>query len=334
LPAGGQSVPGRPALWQGGRDTGEVAGGAVPAVAVFDERVCRLGEGPYYDDRSDRAGWVDILGRTVRWRELAGNGAGELAVADHVGAAVPRRGGGLVLCLPAGPTLLDPDGSVHPLGSYAEADAEAERAAGPWVRPAAAAGQPPRRSNDAKADPAGRLWLGTMAYAETPGAAALYRLDPGAAGPTRVLGGVTISNGLGWSPDATTMYYVDTPTGRVDRFDYDLGTGLPSGRRPFATVDPADGAPDGLCVDADGGVWVALWGGSAVRRYTPAGRLDRVVALPTPQVTSCAFAGPDYRLLLITTAAAGRPAADTAAGLTYRYEPGDVAGRPVDRFAG
>jgi sugar lactone lactonase YvrE len=222
--------------------------------------------------------------------------------------------------------LLDPDGSVRPLAGYAEADT----AAG-VPRPT----DPGRmRSNDAKADPAGRLWLGTMPYDESPGAAALYRLDPGAAGPIRVLGDVTISNGLGWSLDASTMYYIDTATGRVDTFDYDIGTGAIAGRRPFVEIDPADGHPDGMCVDAEGAIWVALWQGSAVRRYTPDGRLDRVVPTPTPKTTSCAFAGDGYRLLIITTAAMGRPAADTAAGLTYAYEPGDVVGRPVDRYAG
>jgi sugar lactone lactonase YvrE len=293
------------------------------AVEVFDDRVCVLGEGPYWDEAAGRMGWVDILGQRVLWRDASGGGAGGFATGADVGAAVPRFAGGLVLCLQPGPALWDPDGSVRPLGSYAEA--------------AAAAGVPPAqahrlRSNDAKVDPAGRLWLGTMAYDQTPGAGALYRLDPGADRPKWMFGDVTISNGTAWSPDLSTMYYVDTPTRRVDVFDYDVGSGVVGNRRVFTTVD-GPGKPDGLCVDTDGGVWVALYGGGAVRRYTPDGRLDRTVELPTPQVTSCAFGGPGNRLLVITTAAQQR-ADDPAAGRTYLHEPAGVTGLPITRYAG
>jgi sugar lactone lactonase YvrE len=295
------------------------------SVDVFDDRRCILGENPHYDERTRRVVWVDILGSRVLWRSVDGNGAGESEVDGHVGAAVPAESGGLVLCLTDGPALLDPDGTTRVLQTCAAADAAA------GITPATDA--PRVRCNDAKADPAGRLWLGTMAYDEAPGAGALYRLDPAAPGLVRVLGDVTISNGLGWSPDGVTMYYIDTATGRVDAFDYDLATGTPANRRPFAVVD-GPGVPDGLCVDADGGVWVALWNGSAVHRYLPDGRLDRVVNLPAPRVTSCAFAGDDYRLLIITTSSVRHPPEDTAAGLTYVCEPGDVVGAAVHRYAG
>jgi sugar lactone lactonase YvrE len=296
----------------------------VDPVTVFDWRRCVLGEGPYFDDRSGRFGWVDILGSRVLWSGPEDGAVGELPLPGHVGAAVPRRDGGLVVCLPVGPTLLDPDGTLRALGTYRDADIAAlglVSASGPALR-----------SNDAKADRAGRLWLGTMAYDATPGAGALYRLDPGAAGPVRVLGEVTISNGLGWSLDGTVMYYVDTPTRRVDAFEYDQDTGTLGLRRMFTTIDI--GFPDGLCVDADGGVWVALWQGGAVRRYLPDGRLDRVVPVPTSQVTSCAFGGAGYRTLLVTTAAVDRPPGEHEAGLTYACTPGDVVGLPVDRYAG
>jgi sugar lactone lactonase YvrE len=293
------------------------------AVEVLDGRVCALGEGPWYDGSNGRAYWVDILGSRILWRELGTGTAGELSTPGHVGAAVPRTGGGLVLCLPDGPLLRDPDGTLHRIGGYPAADG------GSTVD-----GNAPRlRSNDAKADPAGRLWLGTMAYDNTPGAGALYLLRPGAPAPERILGDVTISNGLGWSPGGETMYYIDTPTGRVDRYEFDMATGRLGDRRRYVSIAPEHGFPDGLCVDADGCVWVALWGGGAVRRYTPDGSLDREVRVPTPQTTSCTFAGPDLDLLVITTAADGLPG-DPHAGLTYACTPGDARGRPVDRFAG
>jgi sugar lactone lactonase YvrE len=176
-----------------------------------------------------------------------------------------------------------------------------------------------------------------MAYAQTPGAGALYRLDPGAPRPVRVLDGVTISNGLGWSPEADVMYFADTATGRVFAFDYDLATGELANRRTFAEIPPGEGAPDGLCTDAEGAVWLALWGGGAVRRYLPDGTLDRVVEVGTPKVTSCAFAASDgaadlLDLLIITTAGDGKP--DSGAGRTYAHRPGDAAGVPVARYAG
>jgi len=285
-------------------------------VDVFDDRVCTLGEGPWYDELSDRAYWVDILGSRVLWRGIGTGATGEVPTPGHVGAAVPRAGGGLVLCLPDGPVLRDPDGTLHRLGGYPGEDSAVRR-----------------RSNDAKADPAGRLWLGTMAYDNTPGAGALYVLRPGAQAPERVRGDVTISNGLGWSPDGTTMYHIDTPTGRLDAYEFDMAAGRLGGLRWYATVPAQAGAPDGLCVDAEGGIWVALWGGGALRRYAPDGSLDREVRVPTPQTTSCAFAGLDLGLLVITPAADGRPE-DRCAGLTYVCTPGDVSGIPVDRFGG
>jgi sugar lactone lactonase YvrE len=308
-------------------------------VEVFDDRVCKLGEGPHYDERTGRVWWVDILSSRQLWRDVRTGEAGELPTTGHVGAAVPRTGGGFVLCLPDGPVLADPDRIITPVGGYSEADLEAEIPHRETAPMGGVAGSgTARRSNDAKADPAGRLWLGTMAYDETPGAGALYRLDPGAPRPVLVLDGVTISNGLGWSPGGERMYYVDTPTGRVDVFDYDIATGELANRRTFAEIEQGDGSPDGLCTDAEGGVWVALWGGGAVRRYLPDGRLDRVVQVGTPNVTSCAFAasdgGADRLDLLVVTTAAGMEAGEPGAGKTYLHRPGDVAGRPVDRFGG
>jgi sugar lactone lactonase YvrE len=281
-------------------------------VEIFDERASGLAEAPWYDERTGRVGWVDIVGQRVLWRDLASGETGEMSTSEEVSAAVPRVGGGLVLVLASsGPVLADPDGTLTPLDPYDDP------APGVTVR-----------TNDAKADPAGRLWFGTMARDHTTPCGALYRLDPGRRTPVRVLSGISISNGLGWWGDR--MYYVDSPTNRIDMFTYDEATGEIGDRRTFVEVPK----PDGLCVDAEGYVWVAVWGSGTLRRYTPDGRVDRELTVPTPQVTSCAFAGPDYRTLIITTGAEFGLLGTPGAGQVYVEHLSDVAGRPVDRFAG
>ncbi|MBB5868659.1 sugar lactone lactonase YvrE [Allocatelliglobosispora scoriae] len=283
---------------------------------IFDDRPCVLGEGPSFDDRTGRVSWVDVGAERLLWRDLATGEAGETPFDELVSAAVPRAGGGVVLCMSAGVVLADADGTLHPLIPFHDTV------------------QIDLRANDAKADPAGRLWVGTMNKKERSATGALYRLDPADGRLVRILDGVTVSNGLGWSVDAATMYYIDTPTRRIDAFDYDLATGEISGRRPFAEFPEDAGMPDGMCIDGGGFVWVAAWGGGMVRRYAPDGTLERTVTLPTSRVTSCTFAGPDLDLLVITTASVGDSAGQPGAGLTYSYRPGDAVGRAVDRFAG
>lgn len=192
------------------------------------------------------------------------------------------------------------------------------------------------RFNDGGCDPDGRFWCGTMAYDETPGAGTMYRLD--SADPyavQRVWGDVTISNGLGFSPDGRLAYYNDTPTQTVSVLDYEEGE--LRHRRAFVSLrDEPDSAghPDGLCVDAAGGVWVALFGGSAVRHYTADGRLAEVVELPVSQVTACTFGGEGLRELFITTSAEGIDHADEPlAGALFSFTPG-VAGLPTVPFEG
>jgi sugar lactone lactonase YvrE len=179
------------------------------------------------------------------------------------------------------------------------------------------------RLNDGAVDPSGRLLIGTLAYDNVTPAGALYSLGGGAAAsgsasrPRRLLSGLTISNGLGWSPDGSIFYHVDSPTRVVKAYDYDTDSGCIRPRGVLATIDLGDAMPDGLTVDGDGCVWVALWGGSAVHRYTPAGKLDAVVEVPAARVTSCIFGGPDRSTLLITTA-----------------RDGGGVGAPVDRYGG
>jgi len=193
---------------------------------------------------------------------------------------------------------------------------------------------PAVRFNDGGCDPDGRFYCGSMAYDATPGAATLYRVTPGAEhAPEAVFDRVTVSNGLGFSPDGGRAYYNDTATGRTDVFDYDSVRGLHT-RRPFVTYDDGAGLPDGLCVDSEGGVWVALWGGSAVRRYAPDGALDLIVEVGASQVSACTFGGPDLDTLYITTSRTGLDeGAEPAAGAVFAVRPG-VTGLPTLPYAG
>ncbi|MGH9272732.1 MAG: SMP-30/gluconolactonase/LRE family protein, partial [Ilumatobacteraceae bacterium] len=159
--------------------------------------------------------------------------------------------------------------------------------------------RPANRFNDGKADPAGRLWFGSMSLSHTHGGAGFYRLDP--AGLTTIDGAVTISNGLDWDVDRQRMYYVDSTEQRIDVFSFDASSGEAEDRRPFATIDPDDGLPDGLTVDADGGVWVALFRGGAVRRYDPDGAIVETIRLPVTCPTCPVFGGDDLATMFVTT---------------------------------
>ena len=269
------------------------------------------GEGPAWSAGWGGLRWVDLLAGDVL--SLGADGVVGRRHVDEVVAVVrPRRGGGAVFGVERGFVLEGADGSLTPLPPLWE-DAG-------------------RRMNEGGCDPEGRFYCGSMAYDRTPGAAALYRLDPDGSVAT-VLDGVTISNGIDWAPDGTPAYYVDTSTSRVDVFDHDPEAGI-TGRRPFVEVAPDDGHPDGLTVDAEGGVWVAVNGGGVVRRYTPAGALDAVVEVPTRQVTACTFGGEGLDELYVTTSQEGlTPGDDPIAGSLFRVAVG-VRGRPLREFAG
>jgi sugar lactone lactonase YvrE len=280
---------------------------SVYEVAVRAEAT--LGEGPTWDAAAGRLIWLDILGGRVNTYDPV-SGRRTVRVTDqHVGAAKPRTGGGLVLNLRDGVALLDPDDSFR------------------WLHHEPVPG---RRANDAAVAPDGSLWAGTMRYDEAPGGGTLSRFTGDGSAET-VLDDVAVSNGTGWSPDGRLMYYIDSPTRRVDVFDY--SDGHVTGRRPFVEIEEGAGFPDGLTVDADGCVWVALWDGGAVRRYTPGGELDRVIGLPTPRVTACAFGGADLTDLYITTARVGLDSPHPVAG-SLLVVPGAGKGLEQPAFAG
>jgi sugar lactone lactonase YvrE len=270
-----------------------------------------LGEGPYWVPEDDCLLWVDIHGGQLHRTYFP---SGETVTLDlgAVSAAFPAIGGGI---LTAG-------------GSKLALHLPAER--GEQWSTRVIAEVPARegiRFNDAKIDPAGRVWVGSMHTGEAEPLGQLLRLDHGGA-LTVVVDGVTVSNGIGWSPDGSRMYYVDSPVRRVDVFDYDPATGRADHRRPFADLSAFDGVPDGLTVDADGCVWVAIWGGGVLRRLAPDGSQDSVIAVPVSQPTSCAFGGPGMSDLYVTSARVGLSEAELSeqplAGRLLRLSPGPV----------
>jgi sugar lactone lactonase YvrE len=270
------------------------------------------GEGPFWDVVNDRLLLVDMLAGTVV--AVDADGGTRRHKLSKVAAAVRgRRSGGYVLATENQFVLLGPDLSEE--------------------RPLPAVFTDPAiRMNDGGCDPQGRFHCGTMAYDETPGAGTLYRLDPD--GSVHVtLREVTISNGLQWNRAGETVFYADTPTGRVDSFDFDPATGAFTDRRTFTEIS-GGGHPDGMAIDEEDGIWVALWGGGAVHRYDVFGRLDFVVDLPVSNVTACAFGGADLRTVFITTSRQGLDESEEPdAGAVFRYEAG-VRGAPQHAFAG
>jgi sugar lactone lactonase YvrE len=187
------------------------------------------------------------------------------------------------------------------------------------------------RFNDGKCDPAGRFWAGTMAYDDEPAVGALFRLDPDLS-VSKQLSDVTISNGLAWSGDQRTMYYIDTPTRRVDRFAFDPESGSISDRQTVVEIPETSGYPDGMTIDAEEGLWIAMWDGGRIERYI-GGRLERIVEMPVSRPTSIAFGGSDYDEMFVTSASTGLTDEERAkqplAGALFRIRPGVVGVPPV-----
>jgi sugar lactone lactonase YvrE len=274
------------------------------------EPVAYHGEGPVWHESWGGLRWVDMLAGDVLALDSATGEIRRTHVGEVAAAIRPRAGGGMVVAIQRGFALVDPDGTLHDLGDL-------------W--PAG-----PTRMNDGACDPNGRFYCGSMSKIQ--GDASLYRLDTDRR-VSVVETGVTTSNGLAWSPDGGCAYYVDTPTQRVDVFDYDFAAGL-TGRRTLAVVDASDGSPDGITVDADGYVWVALYGGGQVRRYAPDGHVDAIVNVPVSKTTAVALGGDDLRDLYITTSRENlRPGAEPEAGSLYRVRV-DVPGMPLHTYAG
>jgi sugar lactone lactonase YvrE len=280
-----------------------------------------LGEGPIWDAPSQRLYWVNISQGEVHVYDPRANTDRTIQVGQPVGTVVPRRSGGVMLAVKAG---------------FASLDLETEKLT-VWDDPEPHL--PQNRFNDGKCDPAGRFWAGSMTDGSPTvrSAGSLYCLDVNRQ-VTKRLGQVSISNGLAWSRDKKTMYFIDSLAYSVDAFDYDDATGEIGNRRSIITVGGEGNVPDGMAMDADGMLWVAQYGGSCVRRWDPTdGGLLETIELPATQITACAFGGPDLDELYITSARTGLDEAALArqphAGGIFKVRPG-VRGLEAFEYAG
>lgn len=275
------------------------------------------GEGPWWDGRAGVLWWVDILAMEIHRSDPATGSDACWRVPEHVGAVVGRSSGGAVALLQSGFAAIDERGDLTWLAQVEAHDATT-------------------RFNDGKCDPLGRLVGGTLSYLKTRGAGSLYRLDVDHS-VTRLLTGLTLSNGLAWSPDGETMYLIDSGSRSLKMYGYDDDRGSDGHLTPRDEIALGPGVPDGMTIDSEGCLWVAMYGAGLVRRFTPKGQAVRQVVVPATGVTSCIFGGSRLDQLYVTTSSYSLSAeerrAQPDAGSIFVCAPG-VSGRPEPFFAG
>ncbi len=271
-----------------------------------------LGEGPLWSARQDALFWVDILGRRLNRLSLADGEVSGWDMPEPIGWAIEREHRpGFIAGLASGFVELD----IAPFAIRAIVDPEPGLAS--------------NRMNDAKADPAGRIWAGTMPFGGDEAGGALYRLETDFA-CTRVDAPYTIPNGPAIAPDGRTLFHTDSALATIFRYAvHDDGSVGP--RVPHIRFEQAWGTPDGMTLDADGGLWVAHWGAGQVSRFDPAGTRERSIALPASQITSMSFAGPALDRLFVTSAADGVD--EEHGGALFEVDPG-CRGLPTLNFGG
>lgn len=248
----------------------------------------KLGEGSIWDPRTGILWWIDIEGKKIHRYDSRTEENQTFSVPSRIGTLVPRSGSGLVVALEDGFHFFnETDGSLEPI-----VDPESHI--------------PTNRFNDGKCDPAGRFWAGTMAMeGDRQGKGSVYCLYPDQTFQKKI-SEVSVSNGICWSLDAAIMYYIDSPTRRVDAYTFDDKTGEISEQRTVIEIPEGTGMPDGMTMDENGNLWVAQWGGYRVACYNPnTGKQEDQIDIPTGSVTSCAFGGEELETLYITTASAG-----------------------------
>jgi sugar lactone lactonase YvrE len=277
-----------------------------------------LAEGPWWDQQRQELLWVDIFAGRIHILDPASGLDRSIDVGQPIGMVARRQSGGLVCAVRDGIGFINLDENTFELAVPIES------------------ANPGTRMNDGACDPAGRLWAGTMATDLSPTAGSLYRIST-TLQVTPVLPGVSISNGLDWSPDGQTFYFTDSTTKRLDAYDFDVDTGEISNGRVLVELPQPVATPDGMAVDAEGTIWVAMWDGGCVQRFSPEGIHLETLDLPVIRPTSVAFGGPALNQLFITSARNGltpRQLQDQPhAGAIFVLEPG-VTGRSPFAFRG
>lgn len=286
------------------------------ATVTLDAKA-QLGEGSLWHPTEKRLYWIDIEKGELHLFDPSTKSDKHFTLGTRVGTVVPVKSGGALVALQNGIHFIDTKTGkltfiTNPLGENI-------------------------RFNDGKCDPAGRFWVGTMGLDFKEGAADLYRFDADKTLHTMV-SNVTCSNGIVWTADKKTMYYTDTPTGNIEAFDYDVATGAITNRRVVIKVPEGNGSPDGMTIDSEDYLWVALWGGSGVAKFDPrSGKMLLKVNVPAPNVTSCAFGGEDLSTLYITTARNDMSKEDLEkfpqSGALFEVKPG-AKGVPANFYSG
>ncbi len=293
------------------------------AVDLLHDAKAQLGEAPVWDAGRGCVWWIDCIGRRLHRYDLATGAAASVDAGEAVHSIGICSDGRLVAAMASGFGRLDPETGAFGRLSHPEET------------------RPDFHFNDGKCGPDGCFWAGSMPRNYTGAGGRLFRLGPGGAAAA-MAGGFTVPNGPGWSPDGTVFYIADSPAGAIFRYPFDAEGGVPNGdvlgpRQVAVEPGLAPGWPDGMAVDAEGCLWSARWDGGCVVRFTPAGAVDRIVDMPVSRPTSCAFAGPDLDILVVTSGTAGMDeaarAAEPLAGGLFAFDPG-VKGAPVGIFAG
>ncbi len=253
---------------------------------------CLLGECPVWDNRQKRIFWIDILNGEIQYFYPDSNEHKTFNIGQTIGAIALKRSGGMIAALKSGFAAIDLHKGTLQIVSEVESHL------------------PDNRFNDGKCDPAGRFLAGTMSISNRPHAGSLYVLENDFTVKTKIIG-VTCSNGLAWSPDNKILYYIDSPTRNVVAYNYDGISGDITDMRVVINIPEGEGYPDGMTIDADGMLWIALWDGWKVIRYNPyTGKQIHQISLPVSQVTSCIFGGDTMEDLYITSARTGLSESD------------------------